>query len=176
MIRGAGLLAALVVPACTFSAAGADAPTSASALAFTSSAFTDGGTLPAAFTCDGAGTSPPLAWSGAPTATTEFALLMTTMAPDALKWNWVLSGIPADTLALAAATTIGTAGLTSDGPLLAYSPPCSQGPGAKSYTFTLFAIAAAPTVTTPATGPTLTAAIADLTLGSSALTVTYTRP
>ncbi|MBL8609925.1 MAG: hypothetical protein JNL38_21500, partial [Myxococcales bacterium] len=41
----------------------------------TSVSFADGGALPAEFTCDGAGTSPPLAWSGGPAGTVELAIL-----------------------------------------------------------------------------------------------------
>ena len=77
-----------------------------------------------------------------------------------------------------ASTGVGVAGLASDGPNLAYSAPCSQGPGAKSYTFTVYALSAKPSLPTQAnqvTGAVLAAAIADRTLGSSALTVTYTR-
>lgn len=147
--------------------------------ALTSPAFTDGGTLPAVFTCDGAGVSPPLAWSGAPEGTAEFALLMTTPAPDGLKWNWVLYGVPAGVSALFEGATVGTAGLTSDGPALAYAPPCSQGPGAKAYTFTLRALSAAPSLGVPAaqvTGEVLGDAVAGITLAEAEISVTYTRP
>jgi phosphatidylethanolamine-binding protein (PEBP) family uncharacterized protein len=158
-------------------ASASDAPTTAFVLS--SGAFTDQGTLPARFTCDGAGVSPPLAWTGAPAGTTEYALLMTTVAPDGLKWNWVLYAIPGAEAAIAeGATGLGTAGLTSDGPALAYSPPCSQGPGPKSYTFTLYALSGSPPLPSPAnkvTGAVLTSAIGPLTLASSAVTVSYTR-
>lgn len=40
-----------------------------------SSAFPGGATLPTDFTCDGANTSPPLAWSGAPAGTGAFTLI-----------------------------------------------------------------------------------------------------
>ena len=150
------------------------------ALTLTSAAFTDAGTLPSDYTCDGAGTSPPLAWFGAPADTGEYALLMTTLAPDGLKWNWVLYGIPADTSSLtAAATDVGTFGLTSDGPNLAYSPPCSQGPGEKFYTLTLYALSDSPALPSDphqVNGPVLTEALAPVTLATSALTVSYTRP
>lgn len=166
-------------------ATGADATTDASsptpsALTLTSSAFTNGGALPASFTCDGAGTSPPLAWSGVPAGTVELAMLMTTEARDGRKWNWVLYAIPTEKTGIAAAATdVGKAGITSDGPLLQYYPPCSQGPGAKSYTFTLYALSAKPTLPTVAnqvTGAAVEAAIANITLAKSAVTVTYTRP
>jgi Raf kinase inhibitor-like YbhB/YbcL family protein len=40
-----------------------------------STAFNDGAQLPSQFTCDGAGQSPPLAWSGAPNGTAAYALV-----------------------------------------------------------------------------------------------------
>ena len=42
----------------------------------TSRAFSDRGALPARFTADGAGVSPPLAWDDAPAATAELVLLI----------------------------------------------------------------------------------------------------
>ena len=139
-------------------------------------AFTD--VLPVDYTCDGAGHSPPLAWSGVPDGTAALAVMATTLARDGEKWNWVLFGLPSGTTGLEVDTTLGTAGLTSDGPNLAWSPPCSQGPGAKVYTFTVYALSAAPEL--PAsprdvTGPVLTAAIAEITLGEAPLSVSYTR-
>lgn len=158
--------------------AGAGADSARAPLALASSAFTDGGALATTYTCDGAGRSPPLAWRGGPAAA-GYALLMTTVARDGLKWNWVLYGIPATTTSLAEASTgVGMAGLTSDGPALAYSPPCSQGPGAKEYTFTLYALSGAPTlpaVPNQVTGAVLEAAIAPFTLEKASIRVTVTR-
>jgi phosphatidylethanolamine-binding protein (PEBP) family uncharacterized protein len=74
---------------------------------------------------------------------------------------------------------VGTFGLTSDGPDLRYYSPCSQGPGAKTYTFTVYALSAAPTFTVPPaeiTGPVVTSAIASLVLDSSRVSVSYSRP
>ncbi len=154
-------------------------PLDAGTFKLTSGEFQDQGTLPVEFTCDGAGTSPPLAWTGVPEGTVELALLMTTQAKDGLKWNWVLFHIPATTSAIpAGATGIGVAGLTSDGPQLAYAPPCSQGPGLMGYTFTLYALSGVPALAADArldTGAVVTAAITPLILRSSQLTVTYTR-
>ncbi len=154
-------------------------PSPASSLTLEGAEFRDGGTLPAEATCDGAGLSPALRWRGAPEGTVEYALVMSTQAKDGKKWNWVLFGIPDDTVALAKASSgVGTAGLTSDGPELAYAAPCSQGPGAKSYTFTLYALSGSPTLPAQArevTGPVLESAVAPLTLSTTSLTVTYTR-
>jgi len=155
--------------------------TPAATMTLTSSAGADGGTLPADYTCDGTSASPPLAWTGAPTGTKEFVLLMTTLPGDGTtKWNWIMYNIPATTSALERNTAgIGRFGVGSDGPSAAYQPPCSLGPGLKLYTFTIYALSGAPVFTVPAsqiTGAVVTSAIASLTIGRGSLTLGYTRP
>ena len=147
----------------------------------TSPVGADGGTLPAEHTCDGTGVSPALSWLNGPSGTREFALMMTTLPGDGTtKWNWVLYGIPASTTGLAKNSSgVGTLGVGSDGPQAAYQPPCSQGPGAKLYIFTLYALSATPSLPVPAnqvTGAVLTGAIANITLGSASLRLSYARP
>ena len=104
------------------------------------------GTLPTTYTCDGGSQSPPLAWSGAPSGTTGYAMIMTTIpSPGTVKYNWILYNIPATATSIAAgATGVGTAGFADDGGGLAYAPPCSQGPGLKSYIFTVYALSGTP--------------------------------
>jgi phosphatidylethanolamine-binding protein (PEBP) family uncharacterized protein len=146
----------------------------------TSPEFENGEEMPADASCDGAGKSPNLAWSGVPEGTKELALLMTTNAKDGLKYNWVLHGIPAATTALpAGSTAIGIAGLTSNGPDLAYAPPCSPGPGTKIYTFTLYALSGKPTLPSDpkqVTGAVLTAAMEPLVLSKTSLDGAHTTP
>lgn len=55
-----------------YHAAFAEAPET---VALTSTAFANGGVLPARFTADGDGTSPPLAWSALPAGTVGVAIL-----------------------------------------------------------------------------------------------------
>ena len=61
-----------------------------------SSIFVDGGSIPAAFTCDGADTSPPLAWAEVPTGTKSLALIVDDpdapdpAAPQRTWVHWVL--------------------------------------------------------------------------------------
>ena len=146
----------------------------------TSSVAVEGGTLPADYTCDGTSSSPALAWANPPLGTKEFALLMTTVpGPGTLKYNWVLSGIPAGTTSLSRNTSgVGTAGVGSDGPTAAYQSPCSQGPGLKTYTFTLYALSASPSLAVAAkavTGEALSNALGSITLASTALNLGYTR-
>ncbi len=160
----------------------ADSPVTTAVFALTSTEFQANGTLPAEYTCDGAngGHSPALAWANAPAGTACFALMMTTLALDSKKWNWVLYDIPATVSALAESTSgVGIAGLSSDGPERRYYPPCSQGPGAKTYTFTLYALSKTPSFSVPdslVNGAALTAAISAIKLDSCVLNVSYTRP
>jgi phosphatidylethanolamine-binding protein (PEBP) family uncharacterized protein len=147
----------------------------------TSDVGVDGGTLPAEYTCDGAGYSPELSWSNAPSGTKEFALMMTTLPGDGTtKWSWVLYSIPATTTSLAKNSSgVGILGGGSNGATMAYEPPCSQGPGAKLYTFTLYALSESPQLPDAAdevTGDVLTQAISSITLGSASLNLSYTRP
>ena len=79
-------------------------------MAFTieSSAFIDGGPIPREYTCEGAGASPPLKWSGAPSSTRSFALIVDDPdapdphAPQKTWVHWVVYNLPADTASLIA--------------------------------------------------------------------------
>jgi len=139
------------------------------------------GTLPTTYTCDGGSQSPPISWSGAPTGTTGYAMIMTTIpGPGTVKYNWILYNIPPTATSIAAgATGVGTAGFADDGGGLAYAPPCSQGPGLKNYIFTIYALSGTPSLTglsaNQVTGAVLTAALAPVTLASAALTLGVNR-
>jgi phosphatidylethanolamine-binding protein (PEBP) family uncharacterized protein len=150
------------------------------AFALTSAAVSDGGALPVDYTCDGTGSTPALQWSNPPAGTTEYALLMTTLPGDGtIKWNWVLYGIPGSATALAKDTFgVGTTGVGSDNPGPAYDPPCSQGPGAKLYTYTLYALSGSPAIPLQpgqVTGKVVSEAIAPLVLGLATLNASVTR-
>ena len=156
------------------------AASSATGFTLTSSAGIDGGTLPADYTCDGTGSTLPLAWSNPPSGSLEYAVLMSTIpAPGQLKYDWVLYHIPGTTTSLTKDSFLaGVTGVGDDGPGQVYDPPCSQGPGAKLYTFTLYALSASPTFTVPAsqvTGEMVASAISAITLGSAAINLSYTR-
>jgi len=160
--------------------AAAAAPVSGGAFSLSSPVAQSGGTLPPEYTCDGRGSTLPLAWAGAPAGTREYALLMTTLPGDGTtRWNWVLYGIPATATALPQdAFGVGTPGVGSDSPNAEYDPPCSQGSGAKTYAYTLYALSGTPSLpAAPAqvTGQVLTDAIAPLTLASASLSLSYAR-
>jgi hypothetical protein len=73
----------------------------------TSSAFSEGGSIPTVYTCEGKDTSPPLAWSGAPAGTKSFAIIVDDPdAPDPAHpkmtyVHWVAYNIPATVTELA---------------------------------------------------------------------------
>ncbi len=153
-------------------------PAATGVFTLSSSVVANGGALPAAYTCDGASQSPPLAWSNAPAGTQSYALSMHHIAPDATHYYWTVYNIPATVSAIPANDkSIGTYGANSVNPTLAYAAPCSKGPGLKNYTITVYALSAAPSIAsgTTVTRDVLLAAIADRTLASSALNITYSR-
>lgn len=120
-----------------------------------SPAVGDDGALPVEFTGDGEGVTPPL------------------------EWYWTVYNIPADARGLASdARGVGVTGNNSVDGKVGYAPPHSKGPGAKTYTLTLYAlsqpleIAREPQETSR---EVLLQAMQGRVLGSAELQVTYTR-
>jgi phosphatidylethanolamine-binding protein (PEBP) family uncharacterized protein len=138
------------------------------------------GALPTDYTCDGARATLPLAWTGAPAETRSFALIMHHVAPgNEIKWYWILYDIPADVESLPRNVTgVGTLGANSISGRTEYEPPCSQGPGPKAYTYTVYALSAPVELTvspSEVNREVLLAAMRDRTLASAELQVTYSR-
>jgi Raf kinase inhibitor-like YbhB/YbcL family protein len=93
------LAVAVLVSSCGGSKASSALPEPAGKLTLRSTAFADGATLPKRYTCDGAGISPPLSWSGVPRDARELALVVED--PDADRFvHWTVLRIPPDTLAV----------------------------------------------------------------------------
>ena len=115
-------------------------------LSITSTAISQGQPIPADYTCDGAGTSPPLAWSGAPAGTKAFALIMDDPdAPMGTFVHWVVYNIPASASSLPPAVpkdavlSDGSAQGKNSGGRLGYTGPCPPG-GTHRYYFKLYAL------------------------------------
>lgn len=145
-----------------------------------STEVTNGGALPIDYTGDGSSSTLPLQWSGAPPATKSFALIMHHLDPEGkTKTYWTLYNVPADVTSLPKNVKgVGTLGRNSINSQIGYAPPHSKGPGAKTYVLTLYALSAPPKLDVPpaqVTGEILAAAIKDLTLATSNLSVVYTR-
>ncbi len=112
-------------------------------LSVTSTAFADGGSIPVGFTCDGAQTSPPLAWTGAATAPAAWALVVDDPdAPSGTFVHWVVLDIPPATRSVAtgAVPAGATQGLNSAG-AASYAGPCPPS-GTHHYRFTVYALSA----------------------------------
>jgi len=110
-------------------------------LSITSSAFQDGQRLPAQFTCDGAGHSPPLAWGDPPADTRSFVVVVDDpVAPSGIFGHWGVFDIPSNVRSIAAGQSIGTE-VTNDFGKPGYGAPCPpKGHGPHHYRFRLYAL------------------------------------
>lgn len=159
----------------------ASAPTIANQLKFSGNGFLHNGTYPKLYTCDSLGISPGLQWSNAPASTTSYAITMYTIPPTGDKHVYiVLYNIPANISSIPDdSKSIGVFGINTVNGKTTYTPPCSQGPGAKVYVLTMYALNAAPTITVPNTQVTMDILLAGMKnkiLDSAVMSVTYTRP
>ncbi|HTP07899.1 MAG TPA: YbhB/YbcL family Raf kinase inhibitor-like protein [Anaerolineae bacterium] len=153
---------------------------SPSAFTLTSPDVKADGLLPLEYTCDGASSTLALNWSGAPVGTKSYAVTMHHIAsPTDIHWYWEVYDIPASVTSLPKNMTgMGVLGNNSVNGQLAYTPPCSKGPGPKEYIYTVYALSADPQFTVPAAQvnrAVLLDAIKDITLGSAELHVIYSR-
>jgi Raf kinase inhibitor-like YbhB/YbcL family protein len=115
-----------------------------------SSVFDPNASMPTKYTCEGAGISPPLAWSGAPASAKSFALIVEDPdAPDPAKptrvvSHWVAYNIPASTTSLSENASnkgmpAGSAQGSNEGNKQVYMGPCPP-IGRHRYFFKLFAL------------------------------------
>jgi Raf kinase inhibitor-like YbhB/YbcL family protein len=105
-----------------------------------SSALSDGGSIPAKYTCDGADTSPPLSIEGVPPAAKSLALIMDDPdAPSGTFDHWIVWNIDPKTIAIAEGKSppgvVGKNGFGKSG----YGGPCPPS-GEHRYYFKLYAL------------------------------------
>jgi hypothetical protein len=112
-----------------------------------SSAFSNSGTIPKKFTCDGPDVSPPLAWTEAPAATKSFALLVDDPDAPVGNWNhWTMWNIPATLRSLPegvnkdARLSDGSEQGRNDFGKTGYNGPCPPAGKPHRYYFKLFAL------------------------------------
>jgi Raf kinase inhibitor-like YbhB/YbcL family protein len=109
----------------------------------TSSVFTQGGAIPANYTCAGKNVSPPLTWSNAPKGTKSFAIIMDDPdAPMGVWVHWVLYNLPASVTQLKEdfkIEEIKAVGGKNDYGSATYRGPCPPG-GQHRYVFKLYAL------------------------------------
>jgi Raf kinase inhibitor-like YbhB/YbcL family protein len=112
-----------------------------SSLTVSSPAFTERGPIPATFSCDGKGQSPPLEWSDVPPNTRSIALIVDDPdAPNGTYAHWLVFNLPPTTRGLLAGTPPPGAsiGVNSDGKA-GYQPMCPPS-GLHHYRFQVFAL------------------------------------
>ncbi len=109
----------------------------------TSSAFTEGATIPIKYTCKGVDFSPPLAWKNVPQGTVSFALIMDDPDAPMGTWDhWVVYNIPSHTTDLVENASIlepAVQGMNSWGNRI-YNGPCPPPGNAHRYYFALYAL------------------------------------
>jgi phosphatidylethanolamine-binding protein (PEBP) family uncharacterized protein len=105
--------------------------------------------LPISATCDGAGISPAITWSNAPSGTKYLTIIMDSIpgpprpGETSTENHFYLTNynIPSSVHSISEGNkVIGALGQNFLGRALGYTPPCSQGPGAKIYTITIYAL------------------------------------
>lgn len=151
-----------------------------------SGAFHSGSAIPAQYTCEGAGTSPPLSWRNPPEGTRSFALIADDPdAPTKTFVHWVLFNLPTDRDTLPpdldaedhfdGADPKPVEGVNDYGDL-GYGPPCPPpGDGVHRYFFRLYALDTILDLGEGATKQQLTDAMAGHILGEDDLIGTFER-
>ena len=115
-------------------------PDAPSTMTVTSAAFSQG-LLPQHFTCRGAKASPPLDWSGGPSGTKSYAIVVDdSAAPITPYIYWIVFNIPEATTDVQAAQLPPGAEVAENSlGQASYDPPCPHSPG-HSYRFTVYAL------------------------------------
>jgi Raf kinase inhibitor-like YbhB/YbcL family protein len=155
---------------------GAALPGAPAAMRLTSPAFRDGEPLPARFTCDGDGTSPPLTWSSSPHGTRELALVVEDIDADRFL-HWTLLKIAPAGGGLRAGEVPPGAVQTENGfGDHAWGGPCPpKGDDPHRYIFSIFALDAPLGLGADASPDEVGAALGDHALARGTLTATYAR-
>ena len=116
-------------------------------LQLTSSSFAADSALPAKYTCEGADTSPALAWTEPPAGTQSFALVVDDPdTPQKTVIHWLLYDLPPATRALPegvptkAKLPDGSRQGKNDHGKIGYSGPCPPPGAARHYFFKLYAL------------------------------------
>jgi len=156
---------------------------SAPRLSIRSPAFSDGGRIPRQYTCDGADSSPPVEWTGAPEKTRTFALVCND--PDAPRgdWvHWVVFDLPATSKGLPENAApngreklagSGTQGRNDFGKI-GWGGPCPPS-GSHRYTFRLYALDTELGLAPEATREQLVKAMQGHVLAQAQMTASYAR-
>jgi Raf kinase inhibitor-like YbhB/YbcL family protein len=147
-----------------------------------STAFTEGGAIPAKLTCDGTNVSPPLEWRGVPAGTKSLALIADDPDASGGTWvHWVLYDLPPGTTDLpedlpkSQYVAGGAKQGLNDFRHLGYGGPCPPHGKPHRYFFKLYALDAVLDLKPGATKKDLEHAMAKHMLAQAQLMGTYQR-
>lgn len=144
----------------------------------TSSEVSQWGALPTDYTCDGSNSLLPLSWSNAPENTACYAVIMSHVSPDADIHSYMVRyNIPGsvDNL-LSNSEDVWSWGTNTVNGQAEYAPPCSKWPGAKDYTYTVYALSSCDaTVWKNLNREEVISSISEDILDSATLDVVYSR-
>ncbi|MEU1448278.1 YbhB/YbcL family Raf kinase inhibitor-like protein [Streptomyces mirabilis] len=161
----------------TPAASAAPTPGASAAIAVTSPAFGDGGTVPRRFTCDGANVSPPLRLSGVPGGAAELVVLAED--PDAASGtfvHWLMWGVdPHETTLGAGAVPKGAVQGRNGFGQRRYGGPCPPAGKPHHYVFSVLAADVRLHLPGDATVDAVRRALAGHTVGSGTLVGRYGR-
>ena len=143
-MNGHGWLPALVLPLALLAGCGGSEPappaTAGSAtMTVTSTQFQEGGTIPADFTCSGAGHRPDLTWTGGDGAKAYAIVVVDPDAPSGNYYHWVVIDLPAGTTTVYDRLPTGAHELKNSGGKKGWTPPCPPS-GTHHYRFTVYAL------------------------------------
>ena len=150
-----------------------------------SSDFLNNGKLPVDLTCDGVGRGPNLSWSGVPTSAKFITLIMDSEPGPARPGevagtshaHLILYNIPSSITTANFSNYPGLLGLNFKDKNPGYTPPCSQGPGDKKYTVTIYATSGALDLTpNQANEASVLAAVEKILISKSSIVGTHSRP
>lgn len=161
------------VIACTADSQGTPGRTSMT-FSLSSPTIQAGSEIPMEHTCDGAGTAPDLAWSGAPDGTAQLLLLMDD--PNANGFiHWLVTDIPRDATQLVGGSLpAGARQLQNGFGRIGYGGPCPPS-GTHRYDFALYALSGPVNLPSNPSSAQVRRAVQGLTLGTAELRARYTR-
>jgi Raf kinase inhibitor-like YbhB/YbcL family protein len=141
-----------------------------------SSAFSEGQSIPEKYTCDGQNVSPPIQWSGAPANTKSIAIICDDPdAPSGTFTHWVLYDVPGTIKELAEGSSgNGKEGVNGFGKK-GYSGPCPPPGGAHRYFFRVYALDTASLGNAGSSKEDVTAAMQDHILAQGQVMGRYKR-
>lgn len=155
-----------------------------STLALGSPAFADGAAIPAAFTCDGDQTNPPIRIAGVPAGVKSLALIMDdpdvpkALKPDGIFDHWILFNIPPETKEILSGAAVGIAGGNGAGKAH-YTGPCppkEYEPSEHRYFFKLYGLDAKLDLPVGSSKATVEQAMEGHVIAKTQLMGTYQRP